>query len=437
MNGPNVPYSFLSLRIMKGLFPPGTWVTRKVIAWALYDFGDTAFSALYVTLFFPVLIKVYLGGTEFQIGLAMGLSILVAAFLVPFVGALSDLTGRRMSIIAFGAFATAGIAVATGYVGLTGALALGFFANIFHLMTKDIYDAKMIDIVPRARFGILSGFGVGVGYFGTIVSLAVGAFLLARYGWDSTTGIRAVFWETAIFYIIFFVPLFVSVPDVVFAAKTSPWRAIGDATRRVVVTVRRLPRTSVFGRFLAASFFYNNAMNTAIIFLALYGREVIGMGVREFFPVFALMALASAAGSFVAGIASDRFGPIRPILGTLVAWIVIITVLTVAPSRSMFLLFGMFGGACLGAIWTFNRHAVLLIGHRRNIAELLGFEGLTEKFSGFLGPIVFGWFATVYGYTPALISVIVFFAIGLFLLRPLASIPISGDSAEVPVSRGR
>ena len=53
------------------------------------------------------------------------------------------------------------------------------------------------------------------------------------------------------------------------------------------------------------------------------------------------------------------------------------------------------------------------------IAQLFGFEGLTEKFSGLIGPIVFGYLATSYSYTEALISVIVFFVVGLWLMRKL------------------
>ena len=59
----------------------------KIFAWSMYDLANTAFSALFITFFFPVLIKVYLGGNEFQLGLSMGVSMLLAGILVPFLGA--------------------------------------------------------------------------------------------------------------------------------------------------------------------------------------------------------------------------------------------------------------------------------------------------------------------------------------------------------------
>lgn len=394
-----------------------SWINKKTLAWSLYDFADTAFSALFITLFFPILIKVHLGGNEFQIGLALGISVILTALLVPFVGAISDAIGRRMPILIWAALATAAITVAVGYSGLVWALILGFLAQITHLISKDVYDAKMIDLVPQSLYGAVSGLGVGVGYLGAVAGLAVGYILLSYFGWESVAGIQAVFWEAAAFYIIFSLPLFFLVPDKVTRAKMRLGEAIKRAVAEVKNTVLDLPLFPVFARFLAASFFYNNGMNAAIIFLALYAREAVGLGVQSFFPVFALMALSAAIGSFFSGRMADKFGPptlIRPIL---IIWIGIILWLIFAASYTTFLAAGVLGGTALGAIWTLNRHMIASIGPEEKIAEFFGFEGLTEKFSGALGPIIFGYFAAYYGYTPALISVIIFFILGIILLR--------------------
>lgn len=398
--------------------PP--WINKKVIAWSLYDFADTAFSALFITFFFPILIKVHLGGNEFQIGLAMGLSVLVAALAVPLIGAMSDASGRRMPILIIAALLTAGLATTTGYAGLFLALFLGFFANITHLISKDVYDAKMIDIVPRPLFGSLSGLGVAVGYFGAIASLAIAYPMFSYFGWESLNGIRAAFWEAGIFYALFSLPLFLFVPDIV-----RPRRALSISLalktglheiKGTIISIRQFP---VFAKFLAASFFFNNAMNTAIVFLYLYGRQEIGLGVQQFFPVFAVMALAAAAGSYLFGRLSDKFGPVPMIKLALYIWIAVIIYLLFFTTYTGFLVTGVLGGAALGAIWTLNRHMIAAISPEHKIAEWFGFEGLTEKFSGVIGPIVFGYLVIVSGYPAALISMIVFFLVGLILMRTI------------------
>ena len=395
------------------------WINKKTIAWSLYDFADTAFSALFITFFFPILIKVHLGGNELQIGLAMSLSVLFAAILVPLIGATSDASGKRLPIIIGAALATAMITVLTGYSSLAWALFFGFLAHITHLISKDVYDAKMIDIVPRKLLGSLSGLGVGVGYFGAITGLVVGYFLLSYFGWESLNGIRAMFWESGVFYVLFTLPMLIWVPDKIRPHRLKWADAFKKGFSEVVQTVKSLPHFPVFGRFLLASFLYNNGMNTAIIFLALYGREVIGLGVQQFFPVFGVMALAAAAGSFLFGKLSDRFGPFFLIKIVLLIWIAVILALILSPSYTTFLAVGIIGGASLGAIWTLNRHVVAKVAPEEKIGQLFGFEGLTEKFSGLLGPVIFGYLATVYNYQAALLSVIVFFILGLWLIRPL------------------
>ncbi len=398
------------------------WLTKKVFAWSLYDFADTAFSALFITFFFPILIKVHLGGNEFHIGLAMGLSVLVAALLVPLIGAISDASGKRMPIIVLAALATALITVFVGYSGLFLALFLGTMANITHLISKNVYSAKMIDLVPRSFYGMVSGFGVGVGYFGTIASLAVGYILFSYFGWENINGIRAMFWEAAAFYIIFSLPLFFLVPDKLTDNTLTFTKSLKKGFTTIRQTIMSLPKFPVFSRFLVASFFYNNGMNTAIVFLYLYGRETIGLGIQQFFPIFALMALSAAFGSFLFGRLSDKKGPVILIRIALLIWIGVILLLIFAPSYSTFLIAGILGGAVLGAIWTLNRQMVALISPQEKIAELFGFQGLTENFSGVIGPVIFGYLVVASGYTAALISVIIFFIIGFVMMTKISKI---------------
>lgn len=392
------------------------WINRKVIAWSLYDFADTAFSALFITFFFPILIKVHLGGNEFQIGLAMGLSVLVAALFVPLIGAISDATGRRLPILITAALLTAGITALVGYSRLFPALLLGLLANITHLISKDVYDAKMIDIVPRSLFGSLSGFGIAVGYFGTIVSLAIAYPLLSYFGWEHLNGIRAIFLEAAAFYILFSLPLFFFVPDKIPPVKLRFLDSLRSGAREILTTLSSFPKFPELSRFLAASFLYNNAMNTVIVFLALYAREAVGLGTREFFPLFAVMALAAAGGSTLFGRLSDAFGPIKMIKIALSIWMAVILLLLLLTSYDTFIIAGIFGGAALGAIWTLNRHMIAKISPGEKIAEFFGFEGLTEKFSGLFGPIIFGYLAAYHGYSPALILILILFLAGFSLL---------------------
>jgi len=65
----------------------------------------------------------------------------------------------------------------------------------------------------------------------------------------------------------------------------------------------------------------------------------------------------------------------------------------------------------LGATWTITRPLLVELAPKTKIAELFGYQGLTEKFSGVIGPALFGLIAVTLGFRQALLVVI-----GLFLL---------------------
>lgn len=63
---------------------------KEVFAWGMYDLANTIFSALFITFFFPLYVKQYLGGNELQLGLVFGLSMLAVGLIVPVIGAWSE-----------------------------------------------------------------------------------------------------------------------------------------------------------------------------------------------------------------------------------------------------------------------------------------------------------------------------------------------------------
>lgn len=392
---------------------------KKVIAWVLYDFADTPLSALYITFFWPLYIKEHLGGNELQIGLAMGLSLLAIAVSVPLLGAVSDAWGRRMPILLVSTLLTAITVAITGFVGLVAALILGFLTRYLLSVDMDIYDAKLVDIVPRERMGFVSGLGVGVGYLGTVTALVLAYPILNTLGSESLGAVRAMFWEGIAFLLVFSLPLFLLVKDPSPAQRAHmPVSTIfRKAFGELKVTLRRMRDFGVLPRFLLASFVYNDAVNTTLLFLVLFSRQVIGVSIEQFLLAFAIMAGGAALGAFVFGSLSDRLGPKRGLSIALLGWIAVVTYLLFSPSFADLVIAGTVGGAMLGGIWTMNRHMITRITPRKKIAEIFGIEGLTERLSGVIGPIVFGAIVVSFGYTPALLFILVLLFIGFLLLQ--------------------
>ncbi len=420
---------------------------KKIISWSFYDLANTAFSALIVTLFFPVLIKVYMGGNEFQIGLVMGGSLLLSAIFVPFMGSISDALKVKKPFIILFTLLTVIFTILIAYTNLYIALIFGLLANLFYHGCLDIYDSLLYDIADNKKMGKVSGLGTAFGYVGTILSLGMAAIILNQFGWDTEIGTRMIFPATGTFFIIFSMPLFIWVKDkrnkiIDFSkAMKIATKEIKETLYHLKIVVHNLlisfinliikPFTKSklkliveknhemyknLWTFMLASLIYVDAVNTLIIFLYLFGENRIGISVKEFFPLFALMAVAAIFGSVLFGYLSDEIGPKKSLVTALILWIFVILMLIIKTNYYTYVTAGMVGGALLGAIWTITRPMLIQLSPKRKITEMFGFQGLTEKLGGFFGPVLFGLLVISYGYTAALISVLVFFILGLGLL---------------------
>ncbi len=391
---------------------------KEVFAWGMYDLANTIFSALFVTFFFPFYVKTFLGGNEFQIGLVFGLSMLAVGFIVPIIGAWSDVIGRRMPFIVIFTIVCCLLTWLVGQVSLGWALAAGFFANFAYHAALTTYNALLPKIAKRDELGYVSGIGTGMGYVGTLVSLGIAAILLSQLGWETSEGARAIFTATAIMFFAFSLFTFLGIhePKSKLNRRTT-WMHVRDSIRNVINTFRNLRKHRSFLFFLLAMFFYADAINAVIVFLFLFAREQIHLSVQAFFVVYAIQSLGAVAGSFLSGRWTDKYGPKKVLVWAGVAWIVVIGLLYFVDNLTVFIIAGTLGGAALGTVWTAQRPKLLQMVAHKDIGQFFGFLELTNKFSGVLGPIIFGALAKFVSYQAALISVIVFFVLGLWALR--------------------
>ncbi len=380
----------------------------------MYDFANTIFSALFVTIFFPLFI-VLLGGTAFHVGLIFSLSMFLAALIVPSLGAIADITKRKKMLLFIFTLICCTLTFLLGFSGLTAALILGLLANFFYHASLDVYDAMLVDISNEKNIGRISGIGTGIGYLGTVFAILV-VFIVGKfYSYESITGIKIIFVLTAI--------LFFGLSLITFIYYKEPTKNkikikhIPQAFKRVISTIKEIKQFKYLWLFLLASFLYFDAANTAIIFLYLHGRDQLGLTITQFLPVYLAMALAAMIGAFTFGKISDTFGHKKTLMSLLIGWIIVISLIFFNTTYTTFLLVGIFGGAFLGGLWTVTRPLLVSLTPKEKISELFGYQGLTEKFGGVIGPLAFGTVASLWGFRQALLVIIVLFALGAITLK--------------------
>jgi len=382
---------------------------KQIFGWSMYDFADTIFSALFVTVYFPLFV-VLKGGNAFHVGLTMSISMLLAGLLVPFLGAVADQTQRKKLLLFIFTVLCCIFTFFVGFFGLIAVLILGLLANLFYHASLDMYDALLVNISTKRNVGFISGIGTAVGYLGTVFSVVIAYFIGSIFGFESVKGITIIFMLVALFYFGFSLFTFFLIKEnVKVKIKKNHFK---KAFVSVISTLKNIRKFKNVWLFLLSSFLYVDAASTAIIFLFLYARDQLGFTIPQFLPLYVFMALAGFVGSLIFGKITDRIGHKRSLMIVLSSWVLIILLLYFKTTYKTFIIVGLLGGALLGAVWTITRPMLIQLAPRQKIAELLGYQGLTEKLSGVIGPALFGFIAVKLGFQQALLIIITLFLLG-------------------------
>lgn len=307
----------------------------QIFGWSMYDFANTIYSALFVTVYFPLFVTLK-GGTPFQVGLTFSLSMLLAGLLVPFLGAIADITKRKkLFLIIFTVLCCSSVLLA-GFFNIWLVLLFALLANFFFHASLDVYDALLVNLSTQKNIGRISGIGTAVGYLGTIVSVAIAYIIGLYYGYEDIKGIQVVFIITAVLFLGFSLFTFAFVKED--SKEKIKNHHLKKAFGNVLSTIKDFKKFRFIWLFLLASFLYTDGANTAIIFLFLFGRDQIGLSLMQFLPVYIVMAIASAVGAFCFGKITDRFGHKNTLNLILFLWVAVILMLFIKTNYTTFML---------------------------------------------------------------------------------------------------
>ena len=159
-------------------------------------------------------------------GLAVSISMVIAAFLSPPMGAIADASRNRKRFLLFLTLLSV-TATALMFFVQKGDILLGLIlfviANIGFEAGLVFYDAFLPNLTEKKNFGRVSGYGFAMGYVGALVVLIIVMFLLPdQSSPDYYFYIRLSFIVAAAFFFVFSLPifLFISEPAVKDKIKT-------------------------------------------------------------------------------------------------------------------------------------------------------------------------------------------------------------------------
>lgn len=410
----------------------------KIFVWALFDFANTSYSIVVVTFLFAVYFKETVASGE-PIGdlywsIGTSTSMLIVAIISPILGAIADYSaGKKRFLLFFTLMCIISTALLyfVGEGNIFWALLLFIMANIGFEAGLVFYDAFLPEISIPKNYGRVSGYGFAMGYIGSLASLAI------AFPFIQNEMIRETFPVSALFFLVFAIPLFVflkdSRKDVI---RTESFAVIGF--KRVFNTITHLRSYKNLAIFLLAYFFYIEGVNTVIYFSGNYASTTLGFTMSELIIFFIIVQTTAILGSVSFGIMADSFGQKKSIVLSLLIWVftIIIAFMTSSPDtylvkfiasefdydvvkiqKDSFYFVGLLAGSVMGATQSTSRSLMSKLTPPDRKTEFFGFYSFFGKSSAILGPLVFGIISFTTGsQRAAILSIAVFFIIGLIIL---------------------
>lgn len=252
-----------------------------------------------------------------------------------------------------------------------------------------------------------------------------GSLVLLRK--ESGWGRRGTFIPTAVLFFLFSLPTFIFIRE-----KATPRLegrvSLREAITRVVdgiINTRKYPGVL---RFLLAKFFYEEGIQTAIIFMAVYAVKVMGFPNEKIIFFFMVTTTAAAIGSLLFGYITDRINPKPTLMIVISGWVLSLMVIIFTTNTTIFWLVGSVIGILMGSTWTAARPLLVMLVPPEMLAEFFGLYSLSGKVAAIFGPLVWGGtvlllkpYGDVIRYKGAVFSLALMMLLGLLLLWKVPS----------------
>lgn len=402
---------------------------RPVLAWALYDWGNSAFATTVMAGFLPVFFKQYWSAgapatvSTFRLGLLHAAGGALIALLAPFLGAMADRGGLRLRLLAL--FTLLGTATTAAlYLVPQGdwvmAMALYGLAGIGFAGGVTFCDALLMDVAEPPEYDLVSAWGYALGYVGGGVLFAVNVLMTlqpARFGLASPAeAVRLSFVMVAGWWLLFTLPALLWVRERGPVGTLPAGAAMRAGLSELGATLRSIRSYRPLVWFLLAYWLYIDGVNTII-------KMAVDFGLSLGFPQQSLI-VALLVTQFIAFPAALAFGWIGQRIGARNGIFIAIAVYAAATVAAYFMdsvgdfyLLAIVIGLVQGGIQSLSRSCFAAQIPPGKQGEFFGFYNMMSKFAAVLGPLLVGSVALLTGSSRAgILSVLVLFGSGALLL---------------------
>lgn len=402
--------------------------TRPVVAWAFYDWANSAFATTVLAGFFPAFFRQFWSAgaasveTTFRLGMANATAGLVIALAAPLLGAIADRGGTRKRMLLAFTVLGAGTTLALFFVAqgqwftaaaLFTVATLGFNGGVVFC------DALLLDVAQPRDYDRVSALGYALGYLGGGLLFAVNVLMVVKphlFGLpDAAAAVRWAFVTVAVWWLVFTLPLLRWVRE-----QPPRERRAGSVLvagwRELIHTALRVAAHPVLLWFLVAYWLYIDGVNTIIKMAVDYGMA-LGLNTSDLLGALLLTQFVAFPAALLFGRIGTHYGPRAGILLGLAVYVALTIWAYFLNSALEFYLMAATLGLVQGGVQSLSRSMYGRLVPEGKSAEYFGFYNMVGKFGTVLGPALMGAMALATGSSRAsILALLVLFVGGGALL---------------------
>ena len=417
---------------------------KKVVnAWAMYDWANSVYNLVITTTFFPIYFLAVTKRPEWEHGEAvpfLGMSfrnsslydycLAVAYFLVaisyPILTSIADTRGNKKNFLRFfcymGALGCSSLYFFHGdplWIGIIGLImgAMGYAGSLV------FYNAYLPEIAAPEDRDRISAKGYSMGYIGSVLLQIIG-FALVLTMTNAAEATQITFLLTGIWWFGFAQITFRGLPAVT-KPDSKKVNVLTDGFKEMAKVFDEVKHMPVLKRFLRGFFFYSMGVQTVMLAATQFGSKVLGLPDTNLIITVVLIQLVAIVGAILMSRLSARLGNLVVLMGVVMFWMVICVAafMTVQFKESggsaemPFYGLAIAVGLVMGGIQSLSRSTYSkLMPETKDTASYFTYYDFSEKIAIVLGLFAFGYIDERLGMKYSVLSLIVFFVIGLIWL---------------------
>jgi len=378
-----------------------TFLNRRVIAWALYDWGNSAFALSVLAVLFPLFLGSYWSAGDEGAAVTSRLAWTTAGasfvvFLIaPVLGTVADTGGYRKRFLfllaALGATSTAGLSL-VGEGGWPWALLLFALGSIGYYSANVFYDALIVDVSPPYYYSLVSALGFSLGYFGGAALLGIHVWMLtspATFGFETSVDvIRFAFVTVGVWWIVFLMPVVLTVQESSPAAVPGVG-SVRAAYRALVATFRQVRQYRNVFLFLLGYLLYIGGVFT-VIFMAVNFGQRLGFSQTDLVMALLVTNFVGFPATLAYGSLGHRLGPKTAIYIGLAVYILVACWAVFLDDVREFYVMAIVVGMVQGGVQGMSRSLFAGLIPADQSGEFFGFYNILTKLAHVVGPSLVG-----------------------------------------------